>query len=392
MKSIKLSIIIPTRNRYQTLIPIVNTIIENIISYEYEIIIQDNSDDNQEILSYLESINDVRIKYFYYGSQISMVQNTELAIENTKGIFIVFIGDDDLVTPYIMDVVDYINENGIECLTYTTGNYFYKDLNFTKEYGFNKPASLQLPKMNYVQVIELNSEEELDKVLSIGGVYCLNLPRLYHGIVKKDILNKIKLRYGKFVPGPCPDMTLSIALTQVVNKFHYVDYPVTITGVSAKSEGGKGVHQGHVVKISEKEWLAKDEILRWNKKIPPIFTRETIWAQSISHVLLNSSVNKQLNYIELYKNIYFACPKMVIPYVKPLFINELKLMNLNLIHYQIAVLKRIIRKIVFSLPSFVLEFAMVLRGDYLKTKNISSLNTPDECMQYMKNNSKFNIK
>ena len=59
-----LSIIIPTKNRYSTLLPVLDSIIDNLSNeYEYEVIIQDNSDDNKPCIDYLSNKNASKLKY-----------------------------------------------------------------------------------------------------------------------------------------------------------------------------------------------------------------------------------------------------------------------------------------------------------------------------------------
>ncbi|MFV0270972.1 MAG: glycosyltransferase [Macellibacteroides fermentans] len=383
MQACQLSIIIPTRNRYETLIPVVHAINSNIIGNSYEIVIQDNSDNNEEMLDYLKSNFHNSIKYFYTDQPISMVENTELALSHAEGNYWTFIGDDDIVSPYILKIIELMDYNKVNCLSYAIGNYFYTDLTFNKQYGFNNPATLQVTNQPSLDFKELFCENELEKVLNIGGVYCLKLPRLYHGVVKKELMLKIKDKYGQFIPGPCPDMTLSIALALQINNYHYIEYPVTITGSSRKSEGGKGVSQKHIVEVKNKEWLSKNVEQEWSPKIPKIFTRETIWAQSIFHVLNVSRIEKSINYLKLYENMYFSCPDFVLQYIN----NTIKENKINIHISQIIKWKskRIIRKLLFKCPSICLEFVMHIRGDYKKYLKIDNLKTIDACIIYLKN-------
>ena len=59
-----LSVVIPTKNRYSNLIPLISALVER-SSSELEIVIEDNSEDNEIFLKFYENMNSKNIKYFY---------------------------------------------------------------------------------------------------------------------------------------------------------------------------------------------------------------------------------------------------------------------------------------------------------------------------------------
>lgn len=358
-----LSIIIPTRNRYSTLIPVVEAIADIINNISVELVIQDNSDANTEILNHLVKYPNSKIQYFYTASKISMVDNAELAIRNSSGKFLIFIGDDDIINPYIFQIVEYMDINNINSLIYPIANYFYCDVSFKNKYGFNKPGALSFIKDFNDKLYQLKTKEELRRVAHCGAVYILDLPRLYHGIIRRELAVEIKNFYGKYIPGPCPDMTLSCALAQILNEHYKINIPLSIAGNSSISEGGKGPTNKHIVKLEDKEWLNQNDILDWDMNIPRIFSRETIWAQSFYHVNAIQGLNN-INYIELYNSMIFSCPYSTLKYINPLYLR----LNISFYHkigaFVIAYIKRYTRKFLFSLPPFLLELTLKLRGDY----------------------------
>ncbi len=381
-----LSIIIPTRNRYKTLIPVIESIVSHIENSDIEIIIQDNSDDNSDFLSYLNNKNFQIINYFYEQTKLSMVENSENAISNSNGKYLIFIGDDDTVNPIILDVVKKMDKENIKSLIYPIANYFYSDVKFNKQYGFNRPSALSFNK-NITSCIEtLSSNEELNRVQKIGGIFILDLPRLYHGIVRKDLVESIRFVYGKYIPGPCPDMTLSVALATIINKYHRINLPLSVAGNSFASEGGKGPTNAHIVKLEDKSWLNSADIQDWDNNIPKIFSRQTIWCQSLFHVL---SINDKprINYKALYDDMIFSCPKKALDYVVYLY-NKIDLPFFErILSLTKAFLKRYVRNVLFLAPTSFIEFSIKLRGDY-KKKNIHlQVNSIDECMSILQKES-----
>ena len=53
------------------------------------------------------------MKYYYTKEQISVKENSDLAILHSSGEYVCFIGDDDGVSRHILKVVKYMRKNGI---------------------------------------------------------------------------------------------------------------------------------------------------------------------------------------------------------------------------------------------------------------------------------------
>lgn len=383
MSDTLLSIIIPTRNRYSTLLPVIESILMHLRRSDFEVVIQDNSEDNAFIIEYLKGSYDARLKYFYSPEQLSMVKNSERAIENSKGNYLLFIGDDDNINPIIMDVVEEMEANNIDSLIYPIANYYYNDVKFDKAYGFNRPGALSFSNNAKGDFCVLNTKGELQRVIQSGGIFIMDLPRLYHGIVKMDLMLKVRETYGKFVPGPCPDMTTSAAIATLITSHWRFSLPLSIAGNSSLSEGGKGPTNSHIVKLEDKNWLDQSDILDWNPSIPRIFSRETIWAQSVYHVLSLKNPKIELNYRVLYDSMIFSSPGRALKYVNPLY-NMLKTSPWNrLKYYTLAYGKRYIRKFLFLLPSAALDIATKLRGDFKTKVLINNVNSISECMDIL---------
>ena len=186
-----LSIIIPTKNRYNCLLPVINSILKNVESTNFELIIHDNSDDNISVINYFNNNSDKRLKYFYLNESISIVDNTIKAIEKTSGKYITFIGDDDFISPFICDIVSLLDQKDIDNLIYNTGYYWWENVVFAKPTNFCNKNILWLPNNISTNLELLNSNFELNKVLENGGTHYGMLPRFYHGIVKKSKLVEI---------------------------------------------------------------------------------------------------------------------------------------------------------------------------------------------------------
>lgn len=299
-----LSIIIPTKNRYYTLFSLVETLLSFDIP-EMEILIQDNSDDNTEALNFIQKQSaHSNLKYFYESDRLSVIENSDRAVLNSTGDYICFIGDDDGVMSYIIQVVKWMKRNNVRALKAFKPDYYWPNQksNFLSR---DTSGNLRLKGFKY-EVIKRSTKAGLIDTLKKGGTSLNLLPCLYHGIVERDVLNKIYELCATFFPGPSPDMSNAVALTQIIKDYVYVGFPVVISGKNTQSTGGQGVLHQHISRIEDVSHLPNKTSEEWSRKIPKYWTGPTIWAESVIKAVEscdNSDVLKDFNYDYLYATI-----------------------------------------------------------------------------------------
>ena len=281
MKNIILSIIIPTKNRTENLIEILNVLSSyNWNKSEIEIIIHDNSMQNTDINNYLKSnsISSI-VKYFYTTLSLSQSENSNLATMKAQGEFLCFIGDDDCVHKEIINVVKWMKINKYDILINTKPEYVWSNIVPTK---FSKFTSGMLFTYRYTALYTIkNCDTQLRLHLENGGQYISDLPQFYHGIVKKSILDKIFAETGTYFPGPSPDMAIATALTCFSKFYILLDFPLIISGKSVNSVGGLGLKGKHIGKISDISFLPSDTSDNWTQFIPFYWSGSTIYAESV---------------------------------------------------------------------------------------------------------------
>lgn len=297
-----LSIVVPTKDRYRYLENFVSSFVE-FDSAEIELIIQDNSDNQSvEFLKFLTEINDDRIKYAYKEGWLSVVENCDLAIDAATGQYVCMLGDDDgMLFQLSLDVIRYCITNDFDAVILNKAEYYWPDTShavwkdllagnlFYKDYTF--------------QTKRIVVADELEMVLKEGAARTLRgLPRVYHGFVKKESLDKLKTTSGSYFPGPSPDMANAIGLATVIENLVEIDAPAVISGHSKRSAGGMGGEKKHHGRIEEQLFLPKNTAKLWSNKIPKFWSGATIYAESAKEALLrtNSSSKFKLNYTYLW--------------------------------------------------------------------------------------------
>jgi glycosyltransferase involved in cell wall biosynthesis len=300
-KNIVLSIVIPTLNRYETLLPLLRAL----CSFQYdnfEIIIQDNSSDNIIFSDFYEKYkSDSRIKYFYSNSKLSAIENCDLAISKANGMYISFIGDDDGMSEKIIECCEWMRENNIDSVFFNRAIYTWPGTNHFFKLNNKNNGKLIIDSITN-SALCLNVKNEFSKIIKSGGQSMYNAPRVYHGIIKKECLDQLYKDLGTYFPGPVPDMSNCIALTKYVSTHFFIDLPLIITGQSSKSMSGLNANRKHQGEINSQKSLPKTTADKWSAKIPFYWSGPTIWAQSAieasNHIGID--VLAQFNFAKLY--------------------------------------------------------------------------------------------
>lgn len=304
MKNSLLSIVVPTKNRTKYL----KSFIELICSFQnddIELVIQDNSDSNAEILEFLSAPQYSGVVYHYDPTPMPVIQNSELAICHSSGKYVCFMGDDDLLSGRLYDFVKYMDQYGYESAVFQRANYSWPGVT----YKSHKFPNLRIPQFRGA-LEEVNVAEAYGKMLAMGAVSLEKLPQLYHGVVLRERLDEVFQRAGTYFPGPSPDMAISAALTQVVKKHLYCDVPYITSGASPKSAAGLGAKHMHKGNLKDMAFLPKDTEMVWESAIPKIWTGPTIYAESALKALRAMGAEEALqkfNYTYFYAHFYVFC-------------------------------------------------------------------------------------
>lgn len=334
-----LSIVMPTKNRYEYLKVFMESLLEK-ESQEFELIIQDNSDDNSAFLKYLNHIKQASwLKYNHTQGWLSVVENCDLAVQSSTGKYVCMLGDDDgILLDISIKICKYLDENKYDAAIVEKAQYYWPD---TSHAVWGDKLAGKLFYENYKGKINLlNPDIALLEVLKVGASQSLkDLPRVYHSFVSRDSLNGLKLKTGSFFPGPSPDMANAVGLVPFISKYVFMDIPAVISGHSAKSTGGQGGEKKHYGKIENQAHLPKNTKDIWNGKIPFFWSGPTIYAESAYQAMkaTDSVYVEKLSYSALYAQCFVFEPQY-----RNLVIQKMKNNHATLITSIILILKLIL--------------------------------------------------
>ena len=291
-----ISIAIATKNREIFCIEA----IKSLLTYDnsiVEIAIADNSG-TDKIKQFVTSLNAPNLKYRYDGiDNDSSIENFNRAIELTTGQYVMLIGDDDSILPKALEMAQWARENDVDSIC-SVENLAYYWPNVLEKY----PNGVMMMPSSTGKITEVDIKEQLDTLLENGlQLYLLYpLPKTYHGIVKRSIMEEIKQRTGHYYGGLSPDIYSSIAVSCIAKNHFVIDEPMSIAGVCANSttaDNLKGKHSGSLENIPH---LRHRPNYQFSKKIPLYYSVNTIWAESGLKAL------EELNEVDLLKkfNVY----------------------------------------------------------------------------------------
>lgn len=298
-----LSLLIPTKDRYETLSAVVSEITTWIRDDRLEIVICDNSTvANESAIAALRA-RDSRIVYRHSSDDIPITENTERGIALCSGEYLCFIGDDDLVSPHIMGIVDWLKHVECDCLIYPPARYWWQNVVFASETLSQRPGVFWLPKARGGEVRKRHSVIELSAVLARGGVAYMDLPRLYHGIVSRTSMERVRETFGCYLPGSSPDMSLCMTLALTTETYLSIDYPVTVFGASRNSGGGLTAARKHYGRIEDQRMLPRNILDNWDDRLPRIWSEQVIYPQTIHEIMSRAGRKNALSYPTLYGSL-----------------------------------------------------------------------------------------
>lgn len=242
-----LSLIVPTRERAAYLSYAIRTCTASEVQ-DLEILVLDNAstDNTADVMS---DISDSRVRYMRNQQRLSMRDNFEKGINESRGRVIGFIGDDDGIMPGAVETVLALLDSGtVDAVSAARAHYFWPDLLSSRR------DTALLPRGR--GVLTLNARDQLRHVLRDNDYY--RLPCLYHGFVRRSVVDRIMQRQGRFFLSSQVDMFSSIALSMEGIRYAYSATPLVVNGASSRSNGAS--HFGGGAGAEKALWKVEDDL------------------------------------------------------------------------------------------------------------------------------------
>jgi hypothetical protein len=305
MQLINLSIVVPTRNRHATLTVIVDQFL-SWSSQAFELVVEDNSDDLGAFAVVLERHSgDPRLRYHFHPASRSMVDNCEAAVARARGQVLSLIGDDDSVTQQCIEVARWMVEQDVEALVCGVAHYTWPDMVHAVSINQGYNGKLILPEVvGITRPVDVAAEF---RALARTGAQRLGLvPRLYHSLVQKKLLDRAAADTGVCFPGPVPDMSNAVALAKHVKNCFFTDVPLVVSGQSRNSMSGRNSVRQHQGEIRKERSLPAHTADMWDPCIPHYWSGPTVWAEAAVKAA-EATKQQQFRSDFSFASVYAAC-------------------------------------------------------------------------------------
>jgi len=292
-----LSIVIATKNRLNFCINCIETILEYPHT-DFELIVQDNTD-NMDLKDYVEStIKDPRFIYQYTPPPFSYIDNFNAALELANGKYVCMIGDDDGICSTLFDMVRWADKHEVDSVCpqtfidfYWPGAFHQDGKGYLYMPWFSKKVWRNDPKVNLQPLIE-------DGIINYMQ---FNLPKLYHGFIKRSYFEEIKSKNGYYIGGLSPDIYAAVSMSNMVRNHVVIDFPLTISGACHVSATVAGFTGGHSGKLEDAPHFRDRGPYLWDPLIPSFYSVSTIWAESALKAIRENNIPVHLEKINLMK-------------------------------------------------------------------------------------------
>lgn len=205
-----------------------------------------SADDTEQVV---RQFADPRLRYERAPIRLSMRDNFEKGVEIARGEIICFIGDDDGIMPNaIGQVIEFFRTYDVGAVSATRAHYYWPDLLAARR------NSALVPRSSGISLLQ--SRAELRGLLRHGDYY--RLPCVYHGFVRRDLIEKIKRRQGRLFLSSQVDMYSAIALSMEDVPYVFSRAPLVINGGSKRSNGAS--HFGGGEEKEKTLWKKEDDL------------------------------------------------------------------------------------------------------------------------------------
>lgn len=276
-----ISIVIPTHNRQIYAAAAARKIVE--ILPEAQVIVSDTSPTDQ-LKAILPSSG---VEYLRPDRPMDVVSHFEFALARASGRYIMFLGDDDCIGPGLAQIARWADRCGVDAVVsygkQFIANYFWPGVR-SRFYGDGYASRLFVHRFTGT-ARKIDSIAALRRGLLNLGSGLDNMPRIYHGLVSKELVDRIKDQYGTLFGGVTPDIYSAALICANARNSWQVDYPFCLPGGSPSSTAGTGAAGSDMTSLAEHPHTAAFAGLQWDRSIPEFYSPHTVWAYSLKKAI-----------------------------------------------------------------------------------------------------------
>lgn len=281
--TILLSVVMPTHNRARYATHAIRSVLA-IESNDIELIVHDTSEDDV-LERFSNDIADARLRYVRCPERLSMTENHNRAMALARGEYVCLIGDDDSILPEAIEAARWAARNGVAAVApEVVANYAWPDFR-SRAFGPSHAGRLYMQR-RFGHVAIRDARASMHAALSRAALGTDGLPKVYHGIVARAALERVKQRGGAYFYGTSPDVSGALGVAAVIDRYVWIDYPLTLPGASAGSNTGRSATKTHTGTLEDDPHTRRFRNLEWPDVLPRFVSVETVWGQAAHETLV----------------------------------------------------------------------------------------------------------
>jgi hypothetical protein len=262
----RFSVVIPTRDRADTLRVTLRTCVEQDFD-DYEVVVCDNCG-GPATREAVEDCGSPRVRCVRPPRLLSMSSNWELAVSEARGEYLILLGDDDALLSHALPELDgLIGRGRPRAVRWTSTYYSWPTIDLPGQGNY-----LRIPLGREVRAVD--AKPAIAAAARFEACYT-TLPMLYHNAaVRRDLVEELRARAGRVFGCAIPDVYTAFALAYLAGSFLSLDAPMTVAGTSGGSFGVANLfHRGRRARDHEFRTLNAQEGLPTDPRVPdlPIF-------------------------------------------------------------------------------------------------------------------------
>lgn len=228
MSAVKFSVVIPTRERADTLRFALRTCLDQAFD-DYEVVVSDNFS-TPATKQVVDELGSPKVRYVRTAEPVAMSTNWEFGVAHAAGEYVILIGDDDGLLPHALAELDRVTAaHQPKAVRWSAAYYTWPTIALAGQGNF-----LRVPLGTVL--VERDGAEAIRAVAEFRAFYT-DLPMLYNAAVRRDVLAELRRRTGRVFPHPVPDVYSGFAVAHAAGRFLATTAPMTVSGQSRASNG-----------------------------------------------------------------------------------------------------------------------------------------------------------
>lgn len=221
------SIVLPTRNRGFIIAQAIRSALAQ-TDRDFELVISDNrsKDDTQKIV---EGFDDPRVRYSRSETDLSMPDNWERALTMSRGRWVLLLEDDCVLATTLLARAREALASRPDTTMLTFGYWAYNSKDIL-------PAGA---RNQFVTEPFTGRTKDVYARDTLRGLFAMRnpaeMPRMYNTFVRRDVIDAVKARLGRFFQTPAPDYTAGTILLALTKRYAHIDTPLMLSNTGATS-------------------------------------------------------------------------------------------------------------------------------------------------------------